>query len=48
MMPLGLKVIYTLFVCALVPIYWRQQCFRLLFICPRTFFSSEFFEAFGR
>jgi hypothetical protein len=22
--PLGLKVIYTLFVCALVPIYWRQ------------------------
>ncbi len=24
MIPLGLKVIYTLFVCALVPIYWRQ------------------------
>jgi hypothetical protein len=22
--PLGLKIIYTLFVCALVPIYWRQ------------------------
>jgi len=22
--PLGLKVVYTLFVCALVPIYWRQ------------------------
>jgi hypothetical protein len=22
--PLGLKVIYTLFVCSLVPIYWRQ------------------------
>jgi hypothetical protein len=22
--PLGLKVLYTLFVCALVPIYWRQ------------------------
>jgi hypothetical protein len=22
--PVGLKVIYTLFVCALVPIYWRQ------------------------
>jgi len=22
--PLGLKVIYTVFVCALVPIYWRQ------------------------
>jgi hypothetical protein len=21
--PLGLKIIYTLFVCALVPIYWR-------------------------
>ncbi|HEU5246985.1 MAG TPA: hypothetical protein VFU09_07845 [Candidatus Udaeobacter sp.] len=24
MIPLGLKVIYTLFVCVLVPIYWRQ------------------------
>ena len=24
MIPLGLKVIYTLFVCALVPIYWRR------------------------
>lgn len=24
MIPLGLKVIYALFVCALVPIYWRQ------------------------
>ena len=24
MIPLGLKVIYTVFVCALVPIYWRQ------------------------
>lgn len=24
MIPLGLKIIYTLFVCALVPIYWRQ------------------------
>jgi hypothetical protein len=24
MLPLGLKIIYTLFVCALVPIYWRQ------------------------
>jgi hypothetical protein len=23
-MPLGLKVLYTIFVCALVPIYWRQ------------------------
>jgi hypothetical protein len=23
-MPLGLKVVYTIFVCALVPIYWRQ------------------------
>jgi hypothetical protein len=22
--PPGLKIIYTLFVCALVPIYWRQ------------------------
>jgi len=22
--PLGLKIIYTLFVCALVPLYWRQ------------------------
>jgi len=22
--PLGLKIVYTLFVCALVPIYWRQ------------------------
>jgi len=22
--PLGLKVIYTLYVCVLVPIYWRQ------------------------
>jgi len=21
--PLGLKVVYTIFVCALVPIYWR-------------------------
>jgi hypothetical protein len=21
---LGLKIVYTLFVCALVPIYWRQ------------------------
>ena len=24
MIPLGLKVAYTIFVCALVPIYWRQ------------------------
>ena len=24
MIPLGLKIIYTLFVCALTPIYWRQ------------------------
>ena len=24
MIPLGLKVLYTLFVCALVPIYWRK------------------------
>ena len=24
MIPPGLKIIYTLFVCALVPIYWRQ------------------------
>ena len=24
MIPLGLKIIYTVFVCALVPIYWRQ------------------------
>ena len=24
MIPLGLKIIYTLFTCALVPIYWRQ------------------------
>ena len=24
MIPLSLKVIYTLFVCALVPIYWRE------------------------
>ena len=24
MIPLGLKIIYTLFVCALAPIYWRQ------------------------
>ena len=24
MIPLGLKIIYTLFVCALVPVYWRQ------------------------
>ena len=24
MIPIGLKIIYTLFVCALVPIYWRQ------------------------
>ena len=24
MVPLGLKVAYTIFVCALVPIYWRQ------------------------
>lgn len=24
MVPLGLKIVYTLFVCALVPIYWRQ------------------------
>ena len=24
MIPLGLKIIYTLFVCAVVPIYWRQ------------------------
>ena len=24
MIPLGLKVIYTIFVCALVPIYWRE------------------------
>ena len=23
-MPLGLKIVYTIFVCALVPIYWRQ------------------------
>jgi len=23
--PLGLKIIYTLFVCALVPIYWRPS-----------------------
>jgi hypothetical protein len=22
--PLGLKIVYTVFVCALVPIYWRQ------------------------
>lgn len=22
--PLGLKIVYTLFVCELVPIYWRQ------------------------
>jgi len=22
--PLGLKVVYTLFVCALAPIYWRE------------------------
>jgi hypothetical protein len=22
--PLGLKIIYTLFVCALAPIYWRK------------------------
>jgi hypothetical protein len=22
--PLGLKIVYTLFVCALVPVYWRQ------------------------
>jgi hypothetical protein len=22
--PLGLKVVYTIFVCALVPIYWRE------------------------
>ena len=25
MIPLGLKVIYTIFVCALVPIYWRED-----------------------
>ena len=24
MIPLGLKIVYALFVCALVPIYWRQ------------------------
>ena len=24
MIPLGLKIVYTLFACALVPIYWRQ------------------------
>ena len=24
MIPLSLKLIYTLFVCALVPIYWRK------------------------
>lgn len=24
MIPLGLKVVYTIFVCALVPIYWRE------------------------
>lgn len=24
MIPLGLKLIYTLFVCAVVPVYWRQ------------------------
>ena len=24
MIPLGLKTIYTLYVCVLVPIYWRQ------------------------
>ena len=24
MIPVGLKIFYTLFVCALVPIYWRQ------------------------
>ena len=24
MIPFGLKIVYTLFVCALVPIYWRQ------------------------
>ena len=24
MIPLSLKVIYTLFICALVPIYWRE------------------------
>jgi len=24
LIPLGLKVVYTLFVCALVPIYWRE------------------------
>jgi hypothetical protein len=24
MIPLGLKITYTLFVCALVPVYWRQ------------------------
>ena len=24
MIPLGLKVLYTIFVCALVPIYWRE------------------------
>jgi len=22
--PLGLKIVYTIFVCALVPIYWRE------------------------
>ena len=24
MIPLGLKVVYAIFVCALVPIYWRE------------------------
>ena len=24
MIPLGLKIVYTIFVCALVPIYWRE------------------------
>ena len=24
MIPLGLKIVYALFVCALVPVYWRQ------------------------
>src|SRR5438067_2827892 len=24
MIPLGLKVVYTIFVCVLVPIYWRE------------------------
>ena len=24
MIPLGLKVVYTIFVCALVPIHWRE------------------------